>query len=96
MGVLAAVEAWKKRDLPALDQGWTRRLKRISRVVETIPGVTAEVVMPPAGALRCPNLAVNEAAFQSHDRRMRKEVAGWRASDRSELPGQPQLGRCGA
>lgn len=42
MGLLAAVEAWKKIDLAALNREWSRRVKRISKVVETVPGVTTE------------------------------------------------------
>jgi L-seryl-tRNA(Ser) seleniumtransferase len=64
MGVLAAVEAWKKKDLNALDKEWTARVNRIAKLVETIDGVTTEVRIPEGGN-RYPTLTVNwdEAAF---------------------------------
>src|ERR1035438_9214790 len=36
MGLLAAVEAWKKYDLAALDKEWTRRVKKIGDLAETV------------------------------------------------------------
>jgi len=58
MGVLAAVEAWKKRDLSELDKEWNRRVKKIAQVVETVPGVTTEIQIPQGGN-RYPTLTVN-------------------------------------
>ncbi len=49
MGVLAAVEAWKKYDLKAMLDEWTRRAKTISRLVETVPGVTSELQVSAGG-----------------------------------------------
>ena len=49
MGCLAAVEAWKKRDLAALDREWNAKVKRIARLVETVPGVTTDVQIPKDG-----------------------------------------------
>ena len=43
MGCLAAVEAWLKMDEPALNREWAARAQRIGKLVETVPGVTAEV-----------------------------------------------------
>ncbi len=64
MGCLAAVEAWMKKDLDALDREWNERVKRIARLVETVPGVTTEIQIPKGGN-RYPTLTVNwdEAAF---------------------------------
>ncbi len=58
MGCLAAVEAWKKRDLEALDKEWNAKVKRIAKVVETVPGVTTEIQIPKGGN-RYPTLTVN-------------------------------------
>jgi len=65
MGVLAAVEAWKKRDLSELDKEWNKRVKKIAQLVETVPGVTTEI-QTPQGGNRYPTLTVkwDEAAFK--------------------------------
>lgn len=62
MGVLAAVEAWKKMDTGARERDWKKRVERIARVVETVPGVTTELQT----AYASPALVVNwdEAAFK--------------------------------
>ncbi len=62
MGLLAAVEAWTKMDLPSLDRDWDKQIKRIAQVVETVPGVTTETETEYAG----PSLIVkwDEAAFK--------------------------------
>jgi L-seryl-tRNA(Ser) seleniumtransferase len=64
MGCLAAVEAWKKKDLSALDKEWTARVNRIARLVETVDGVTTDIRIPQGGN-RYPTLAVqwDPAAF---------------------------------
>lgn len=64
MGCLAAVEAWLKKDLDTLDREWNQRLKRIVKLVETVPGVTTEIEIP-RGGNRYPTLTVNwdERAF---------------------------------
>jgi L-seryl-tRNA(Ser) seleniumtransferase len=64
MGCLAAVEAWKKKDLAALDKEWDSRLRKIIKLVETVDGVTTEVRIPQGGN-RYPTLTVrwDEAAF---------------------------------
>jgi uncharacterized pyridoxal phosphate-dependent enzyme len=64
MGCLAAVEAWKKKDLNALNNEWTARVKRIAKLVETVDGVTTEIRVPEGGN-RYPTLTVqwDEAAF---------------------------------
>jgi uncharacterized pyridoxal phosphate-dependent enzyme len=65
MGCLAAVEAWKKRDLNALDREWNARVERIAKLVETVPGVTADIQIPQGGN-RYPTLTVHwdETAFR--------------------------------
>jgi L-seryl-tRNA(Ser) seleniumtransferase len=65
MGLLAAIEAWKKYDLAALDREWTRRVKKIGDLAETVPGVTTDIQTPPSGN-RYPTLTVkwDEAAFK--------------------------------
>lgn len=62
MGLLAAVEAWKKMDSGALDREWGKRVSRIAQVVETVPGVTTEIQT----AYAAPSLFVkwDEAAFK--------------------------------
>jgi len=57
IGVLAAVEAWSRMNLTALDKQWTKRLQRIARLVETVPGVTNEISIP-SGGNRYPTLTV--------------------------------------
>jgi L-seryl-tRNA(Ser) seleniumtransferase len=58
MGCLAAVEAWMKKDLNALDKEWGDRVKRIAKLAETVPGVTTEIQIPKGGN-RYPTLTVN-------------------------------------
>jgi len=64
MGCLAAVEAWKKKDLNALNKEWTARVDRIAKLVETVDGVTTEIRIPEGGN-RYPTLTVqwDETAF---------------------------------
>jgi L-seryl-tRNA(Ser) seleniumtransferase len=57
MGCLAAVEAWTKLDLNALNRQWNQRVKRIAALVETVPGVTTEIHIPEDGN-RYPTLTV--------------------------------------
>lgn len=58
MGCLAAVEAWKKRSLDALDREWSAKVKRIARLVDTVPGVTTDIQVPKGGN-RYPTLTVS-------------------------------------
>ena len=58
MGCLAAVEAWTKMDLNALNKQWEQRVKRIAALVETVPGVTTTIKIPESGN-RYPTLTVN-------------------------------------
>ncbi|HUS05803.1 MAG TPA: hypothetical protein VMZ52_05895 [Bryobacteraceae bacterium] len=57
VGVLAAVEAWTKQDLAALNKEWSRRVERIAKIVETTRGVTTEIKIPEDGN-RYPTLTV--------------------------------------
>ena len=65
MGCLAAVEAWTKMDLPALNRVWEQRVKRIAALVETVPGVSTRIQIPESGN-RYPTLTVewDEAAWK--------------------------------
>jgi hypothetical protein len=47
--VLAAVETWTRRDLGALNKQWSRRVERIARLVETVPGVDTSITIPEGG-----------------------------------------------
>jgi seryl-tRNA(Sec) selenium transferase len=58
IGVLAAIDQWSRLDLATLDREWTKRVERIKKLVETVPGVTAEIRIPEGGN-RYPTLTVN-------------------------------------
>jgi len=58
MGCLAAVEAWTKMDLGALNRQWNERALRIQKLIDTVPGVTTEIRIPKDGN-RYPTLVVN-------------------------------------
>ncbi len=64
MGCLAAVEAWTKMDLNALNRQWNERAVRIQKLVDTVPGVKTDIQIPIDGN-RYPTLAVtwDEAAW---------------------------------
>lgn len=64
MGCLAAVEAWTKMDLNALNRQWNERAVRIQKMVDTVPGVKTDIQIPKDGN-RYPTLAVtwDEAAW---------------------------------
>jgi uncharacterized pyridoxal phosphate-dependent enzyme len=49
IGMLAAIEAWQHMDLPALNKAWRQRVERIAKLVETVPGVTTDIVVPEDG-----------------------------------------------
>ncbi|MBV9267123.1 MAG: hypothetical protein JO061_13215, partial [Acidobacteriaceae bacterium] len=55
---LAAVETWQKLDLNALNQEWNARVRRIAKVVETVPGVSTKIYVPEE-ANSYPTLRVN-------------------------------------
>ena len=58
MGVLAALEWWLKADVGALDREWRDRLKRIAKLVETVPGVSTEIIAPEMPHRLYPRLVV--------------------------------------
>ncbi len=58
IGCLAAVEAWLKLDLAELNREWKRRVERIAKVPESVPGVTTGITIPEDGN-RYPTLTVN-------------------------------------
>jgi len=64
MGCLAAIEAWMKMDLNALNSQWNERAVRIQKLVDTVPGVKTEIQIPEEGN-RYPTLIVtwDEAAW---------------------------------
>jgi len=64
IGMLTAIETWKTLDLNALNQAWNKRVQRIAKLVETVPGVATEVYVPKDGN-SYPTLKVNwdEAQF---------------------------------
>jgi L-seryl-tRNA(Ser) seleniumtransferase len=64
MGCLAAIEAWMKMDLSALNRQWNERAVRIKKMVDTVPGVKTEIQIPEEGN-RYPTLVVtwDEAAW---------------------------------
>jgi uncharacterized pyridoxal phosphate-dependent enzyme len=70
IAVLTAIETWKDLDLDQLNEAWNARVATIARMVETVPGVTTEIVVPEAGN-RYPTLEVfwdvNEFAFTVAD-----------------------------
>jgi len=56
--MLAAVEAWVKRDHDAEWKQWESWLGRISRSVERVPGVTTEVLQPEGLSNHAPRLRI--------------------------------------
>jgi len=65
MGMLTAIETWKKLDLNALNREWNSRVQRIAKIVETVPGVSTRIYVPEEGN-SYPTLQLNwdEAAFK--------------------------------
>jgi L-seryl-tRNA(Ser) seleniumtransferase len=57
IGVLTAVESWTKQSLEALNKEWAKKVERIAKIVETVPGVTTETKIPEEGN-RYPTLTV--------------------------------------
>ena len=49
IGMLTAVETWKNLDLNSLNREWNARVQRISKLVETVPGVTTKIYVPEEG-----------------------------------------------
>jgi L-seryl-tRNA(Ser) seleniumtransferase len=82
MGCLAAVEAWHKMDLNALNREWHMKVKRIAALAETVKGVTTKITIPEDGN-RYPTLTVSW------------DQEGWRFSvadcDRQLREGEPRI-----
>jgi uncharacterized pyridoxal phosphate-dependent enzyme len=49
IGVLTAVEEWSRLDLAKLNDEWAKRVGRIAKLVETVPGVTSDIQIPTDG-----------------------------------------------
>jgi L-seryl-tRNA(Ser) seleniumtransferase len=49
VGVLTAVETWSTLDLAVLNKQWSRRVERIAKLVETVPGVQTSIKIPEGG-----------------------------------------------
>jgi L-seryl-tRNA(Ser) seleniumtransferase len=49
IGMLAAIETWQKLDINVLNREWNARVQRIAKLVETVPGVTANIYVPEEG-----------------------------------------------
>jgi seryl-tRNA(Sec) selenium transferase len=47
MGILAAIDYWSRADLGALNKEWQSRVERIQKLVQTVPGVTTDIAIPP-------------------------------------------------
>lgn len=58
MGCLAAVETWMKLDPNTLYRQWDARVKRIAKMVDTVPGVKTRIYVPEDGN-RYPTLRVS-------------------------------------
>jgi L-seryl-tRNA(Ser) seleniumtransferase len=58
IGMLAAIETWQHIDVAALNKTWRRRVERIAKLVETVPGVTTSIEIPEDGN-SYPTLTVN-------------------------------------
>jgi len=82
IGVLTAVESWHKIDLTELNKEWSRRVDRIAKLVETVPGVETNTFVPEEGN-RYPTLTV------------KWDEAGWNLSvadcDRELRRGEPRI-----
>ncbi|HEY1008680.1 MAG TPA: PLP-dependent transferase [Daejeonella sp.] len=59
IGMLAAVEAWVKRDHKKEEQTWTGYLENIAKRVSSIEGVTATIRQPTGLGNRTPNLNIS-------------------------------------
>ncbi len=64
MGILAAIEYWSRADQGVLNKEWQSRVERIQKLVDTVPGVTTNIMTPQDGN-SYPTLSVmwDEAKF---------------------------------
>ena len=58
IGMLTAIETWKSLDVNALNETWKKRVQRIAKLVETVPGVSTQIYVPEEGN-SYPTLKVN-------------------------------------
>jgi seryl-tRNA(Sec) selenium transferase len=47
MACLAALDYWSTADVDAINAEWQRRMERLAKMVETVPGVTTTIKTPP-------------------------------------------------
>jgi seryl-tRNA(Sec) selenium transferase len=47
MACLAALDYWSKADIAAINKEWQRRMERVAKMVETVPGVQTSIKTPP-------------------------------------------------
>jgi uncharacterized pyridoxal phosphate-dependent enzyme len=47
MACLAALDYWSKADVAAINKEWQRRMERLAKMVETVPGVQTTIKTPP-------------------------------------------------
>jgi seryl-tRNA(Sec) selenium transferase len=47
MACLAALDYWSKADIAAINKEWQRRMERLAKMVETVPGVQTSIKTPP-------------------------------------------------
>jgi uncharacterized pyridoxal phosphate-dependent enzyme len=47
MACLAALDYWSKADIDAINKEWQRRMERLAKMVETVPGVQTSIRTPP-------------------------------------------------
>jgi L-seryl-tRNA(Ser) seleniumtransferase len=47
MACLAALDYWSKADVDAINKEWQRRMERLAKMVETVPGVQTAIRTPP-------------------------------------------------
>jgi D-glucosaminate-6-phosphate ammonia-lyase len=59
IGMLAAVEAWTKRDHKKEEQTWTTYLENIAKRVSAIDGVTTSIRQPTGLSNKTPNLTIS-------------------------------------
>ncbi len=101
IGMLAAVEAWVKRDHEAETKRWTGWLEQIAAKVKTVDGVTTEIAQPAGLSNRTPSLRVRwdrarlgvdgvtvvRTLFNGEPRITMTAAGGGEAGDRSAMTG---------
>jgi seryl-tRNA(Sec) selenium transferase len=83
MACLAALDYWSKADIDAINKEWQRRMERLAKMVETVPGVQTSIrTPPPTESDSFPTLIVSwdEQKF-GHGGSMQRATEGGRASD---------------